>query len=181
MNNTFEIKEHQKEIVNKINELNKKNLYYFTIQQNKRTRPFTYDELKKHIDGGIKKSIKDYHGINYIEKFHKEILNKTLSFVTIFETSKEFFWSQNDINNLSEDVFMGLHFHLFISTNQSSGIYIPQVINNIIDKFNKQTNKYKAIKKVDYNKIKELDNNFMYYHTKQGMFHNNISMIHSNV
>lgn len=172
---TYELKPHQLNLINKLNLLNPKTLYYLTIQQHKHQRNFTLNEIKKHTRAGIRNEVKQHFGYEYREG----IENDVVSYVGIIETSKDFFWSQNDLQNINKDTYMGLHLHLFISSPRS--YYIPSVIHSIVSSFFNQTLKAQSLKKIDYRKVEVFDDDFKHYHTKQGMLYDNSSMIFSNI
>jgi hypothetical protein len=75
---------------------------------------------------------------------------------------------------------MNLHFHLFI-TSTDSNVFVPQLINNIILEFFGQRNKQSSLLKIDYNKIENLEDDFILYHTKQMMFQFNNDFILKNI
>lgn len=83
----------QVEVYNKIDSLDKKNLYYFVVQQRKGCPNLTLNELKKMI----KKSIREWVAedkINYYQ--NKE--NKIVKYFTVFETTKDF--NKSQLNNM---------------------------------------------------------------------------------
>ena len=165
---TYELKGHQEKTLEKLNRLDLSNLYYLTIQQDRRQPNFTLDELKRHIKRGIKKSVKAY----YKNEYKSDLENEKIQFVGIIETSKDFFWSQTKVFDFKNEIIcLDLHIHLFITT--SSFIHIPQVIENIKHSFSSQKNKTNSIKKSDYRKLGDFDEDFKHYHTKQGMFYDN--------
>lgn len=177
MNNTYtyELKPHQLKLIEKLNLLNPKTLHYLTIQQHQRNLNFTDKEIKKHTRAGIRNNVKEHFGY----KYNDGIENEVISYVGIIETSKDFFWSQNDLYNTSKEINMGLHLHLFISANSS--YYIPPVIHHIVNSFFSQSLKAQSLKKIDYRKVEVFDDDFKHYHTKQGMLYDNSSMIFSNL
>jgi hypothetical protein len=173
---TYEIKPHQRKIIEDFNKLNLRRLHYLVIQQDRKQPNFTLNELKKHIKGGIKNYVKEVLGYRY--KNGDE--NKLINYYCFFETSKEVFLNQHRNYIVKEDIWLDLHFHLFITTN-SGFLHIPQLISRIILEFFNQRLKVKSLKKIDYTKIDTLNNDFILYHTKQSMYRSTPEMIMKNI
>jgi hypothetical protein len=177
MNNiyTYPILPHQIELLNEVKGLDLRRLHYLVIQQDRKQANLTLNELKKHIKRGIKLYVRDLLGSQY--KYGIE--NKIIEYVCFFETSKEFFWSQNINSIVDEDIEMNLHFHLFISSTKSF-VHIPQLINYIIHRLTSQRNKLRSTKLIDYVKMEKIEDDFVLYHTKQMMYRKNKSFYLSN-
>lgn len=173
---TFELKPHQNKILSEIKKLPKSKLHYLVIQQNKNQPNFTLNELKKHIKKGIKRYVSKHFLFNY----RKGLEDQIVKYYCFFETSKDFFWSQHKNTIVDKNIEMNLHFHLFISSDISS-VHLPQLVNDIIQEFFGQRNKQKSLLKIDYNKIENLDDDFILYHTKQMMFEPNVDFILKNI
>lgn len=153
---------HQKQILADVKRLNPKRLYYLVVQQNRIYPNLSLNELKKHIKRGIKNYTRELLGIDYFVNAE----NKIIQYYCFFETSKDFYWSQQKNFIPSQVLFIDLHFHLFVSSNYSS-VHIPQLIQYIFRELTSQRIKNKAILKFDYKKINVLEDNFILYHTKQ--------------
>lgn len=173
---TFELKPHQKEILEDINKLDIRRLHYLVIQQNQSYPNLTLNELKKHIKRGVKLYTQSLLGYNY----KNGIENELIQYVCIFETSEDFFWSQHSNSIVGEEININLHFHLFISSNKGL-VFVPQLVNDIILQLLSQKNKSRSIKKIDYNSINELDFDFKTYHVKQMMYRPSPSFYLSNM
>ena len=142
MKKYYEIKPHQKKIIQEVKRLDLSNLFYLVIQQDERQPNFTLNELKRHIKRGIKEYAKSHLGYRY--KTHAE--NELLSYYTFFETSKEFNISQTKNVIVDEDENMNLHFHLFISAKRKM-VCLHQVITDIVFSFFSQKLKARAVRK----------------------------------
>ena len=177
MNNvyTYPIQPQQKELLNEVKKLDLRRLHYLVIQQDRKQENLTLKELKKHIRRGIKLYVQDLIGYQY----KCGIENKIIEYVCFFETSKEFFWSQNTNSVVDENIEMNLHFHLFISSNKSF-VHIPQLIQYIIHQLISQRNKLRSTKLIDYLKLESLEDDFVLYHTKQLMYREHNSFIMKN-
>jgi hypothetical protein len=173
---TYPMKPHQKIMIDEVKNLNPKRLYYVVIQQNSQFPNLTLNELKKHIRSGIKQYISDFMGYEYRPGLEKKIIQ----YYCFFEITKEFQQSQYFDNVKNDEVFMGLHFHLFLSSS-SGEVHIPQLIYYLFSKLTSQSNKTKSLKKFDYMKIDKLDDHFIQYHTKQFYWGNNSEMIMKNL
>lgn len=177
MNNvyTYPIQPHQLELLNEVKRLDLRRIHYLVVQQDRKERNLTLNELKKHIRRGIKLYIQELLGIEY----RNGIENKIIQYNCFFETSKEFFWSQNLNTTVDEEIEMDIHFHLFVSS-MVGYVHIPQLIHSIVHQLITQKNKLKSIKKIDYVKLNKLEDDFVLYHTKQLMFSKNNSFILKN-
>ena len=173
---TYELKPHQNQILNEVKNLPKQRLHYLVIQQNRNKPNFTLRELKKHIRTGIKKYVNQIYPFNNIKGLEKQLVK----YYCFFETSEEFFKSQHKNIIVDENIEMNLHFHLFITSTDSS-IYVPQLINNIILEFFGQRNKQSSLLKIDYDRIEKLEDDFILYHTKQMMYESNLDFIIKNI
>lgn len=99
---TYEINEHQKNILKEVLHLPTDNLYYIVVQQNIQGANYSLNELKKHI----RRSVKEYL---------KRKGRRSIKFITFFETTHDFFMSQHTTAIVKTDFYSGFHFHLFIS------------------------------------------------------------------
>lgn len=62
----------------------------------------------------------------------KENIDKLIQYFCVFETTKGFFLSQHENKIVTEDIEMGLHFHLFITNSEGyPWIGFPNIIHNI--------------------------------------------------
>lgn len=172
----YELKPHQIEILNEIKSLPQKNLYNFVIQQSLKNPNLTLNELKKYIKRSIRCFVKDFTGINY----KPGIENNLIKYYCFFETTKDFFQSQNSNQNITEDIYSGLHFHLFISS-PNNIIHLPNFSHYLFQELTSQKNKRNCISKFDYTKIETLDEDFINYHTKQMMYRFSPEMVIKNL
>lgn len=163
MKKYYEIKPHQKKIIQEVKRLDLSNLFYLVIQQDEKQSNFTLNELKRHIKRGIKEYAKSHLGYKYKESDENELL----TYYTFFETSKNFNISQRKNMIVNEDESMNLHFHLFISAKRNKMVCLHQVITDILFSFFSQKLKARALKKIDYVKLDKLEDDFILYHTKQ--------------
>ena len=172
----YELKPHQIQILNELKTLPQKNLHYYVIQQSLTEPNLTLNELKKYIKRSIKYFIKDFTGYNYRPGLENEIVK----YYCFFETTQEFFNSQNSNHNLSEELYSGLHFHLFISS-PNCVIHLPSYTHYLFTQLTSQKNKRKSITKFDYSKIEHLDEEFINYHTKQMMYRFSPELVFKNI
>ena len=173
---TFTIKPHQKEILLEVKKLPLERLHYLVVQQSLIHPNLTLNELKRLIKRGVKKYTQDLFGYNYKLSFEDEFIK----YFCFFETSKDFFWSQHLNTLVDENIEMNIHFHLFISGNDGV-INIPQLIHYIIRELTSQKNKLMCLGKIDYTKLKTLQDDFILYHTKQMMYRPSRQMIIHNL
>ena len=167
---TYTMKPHQKRMIDEVKNLSPKRLYYVVIQQNSLFPNLTLNELKKHLRSSIKQYVSELLGYQY-----RGLENKVIQYYCFFETTKEFHQSQYFDNVKNDEVFMGLHFHLFLSS-KSGDVYLPQLIHYLFWNLTSQSNKTKSLKDFDYFKIDKLDDLFIQYHTKQFYWGNNPEM-----
>jgi len=161
---TYQLKEHQKEILSDVRKLPINQLHYIVGQQSLKYKPLTLKELKKHINRGIKLYVQEWMGYHYIPGIEREIIK----YYGFFETSKDFWWSQNTHNLNKESIDLRFHFHLFLSSHKSL-VCFNSVVNSVFTELTSQRNKRFSISKFDYNRVNKLDENFILYHTKQLM------------
>jgi len=173
---TFEIKQHQKDIVDAISSLPRRNLHYITGQQSNRYPNLSLIELKKFIRRGIRQYLAP---TMVLQPSKKE--SDLIKFYCVFETTKDFFHSQHRNTDVGEEMFLGLHFHLFISpTPTNHWVSFPSLVHTIFSELTSIRHKSMCISKYDYSKIEDLNENFILYHTKQFMFHPSREMILTN-
>jgi hypothetical protein len=173
---TYEISPPQLKILNYIKSLPKKHLHYVVGQQSKKHRNLTLKELKLCIKRGI------YNYFKNDPYVRKESIDKLIQYFCVFETTKGFFLSQHENKIVTEDIEMGLHFHLFIT---SSEVYpwigFSNLIHNIYCEITHLPQNHRSIKKYDYMKLNSLPENFILYHTKQFMSYPSNEMIMTNI
>jgi hypothetical protein len=158
----YSIKPHQKEMIDEVQKLNPNRLYYVVIQQDKDNNNLTLNELKRHLKTSIKRYVRDFFSMEY----RTNLENELIKYVCFFEYSKEFSQSLYLENIRTDEVYMGTHFHLFVSSNNSQ-VHIPQLIQYIYWNLTSQPIKARAIKFFDYKKLDSLEERFIQYHTKQ--------------
>ncbi len=163
-------------MIEEVKTLPKERLHYVVIQQNKSHRNLSLNELKKFIKRGIRLYIRDFLG----PKYKPGLENEMIKYYCFFETTKEFQLSQRyqELNN--DGIYMGLHFHLFLSSGYGM-VHIPNLIYNIFDELTSLTLKRQSINLFDYKRINQLDDKFIQYHTKQFYWCDNSEMILKNI
>jgi hypothetical protein len=168
---TYEINPYQLKILNVVKSLPRRNLHYVTGQQSDKHLNLTLPEMKKLIRRGIRRYFQET-SLHY----HQGLENEEVKFFCVFETKKDFFHSQHQNNVIDVEVDMGLHFHLFISPIKD-WVSIPTLIHTIFTELTSIRHKSLCISKYDYVRIKDLDDNFILYHTKQFMYRPSSEMI----
>ena len=176
MTYTYELKPHQKQILNDVKRLPRKNLHCLVAQSSLKDPNLTLNEFKKHIKRGIRLYIKEHFGPDY----YSGLENEKVKYFCFFETSKDWFWSQHSSFINEEGVDLKFHFHLFISSDYGM-ISFPDLIHSIYSQLTSQRNKRLCIGKFGYNRIKKLEDDFILYHTKQQMFHNSLELVLKNI
>ncbi len=174
---TYEVNPYQLKILNDIKSLPQKRLHYVVGQQSSDHLNLTLREMRKLIRRGIRR---------YIEEtslpYKPGLESRLVKFYCVFETKKDFFLSQHQNTIVDEEVNMGLHFHLFItSPDKYPWISFPSLIHTIFNELTSIKHKQLCISKYDYKKIEELDQDFILYHTKQFMFRPSIEMVMNNL
>ena len=172
----YPIKPHQKEMIDEVKKLNQNRLYYVVIQQDKHFPNLTLNELKKHLKSSIKRYVRDFFSMEY----RKDLEYNLIKYVCFFEYSKEFSQSLYLEELKTDEIDMGIHFHLFISSNNSQ-VYIPQLVQYLYWNLTSQPIKARAIKLFDYTKIEKLEDRFIQYHTKQHYNELNNNMFMKNI
>ena len=162
---TYQVRKHQREILKDIKKLPRNQLHYLVVQQSLKYTPLTLNELKKHIRQGVKNHVKEWMGHQYRPGCENEIIE----YFGLFETSKDFWWSQHSYNLNQSEFDLRFHFHLFLSS-QKPQICLDSVIYSIFKELTSQRNKVRSISKFDYNRVTKLDDDFILYHTKQLMY-----------
>jgi hypothetical protein len=165
---TYTIKPHQIKIYNEIKTL-PKGLTYYVFQQSLTHPNLTLNELKKVI----RSSVNDFcyeNGNTPQYTYKKRDENILVKYYCFFETSQDFFWSQNTNTIVNEDIRnFGLHFHLFVSFHKE--VYKPDRFSfQLVQGLSSIKHKLKSFSKFDYIKNLKLEPDFIYYHTKQMMF-----------
>jgi hypothetical protein len=171
----YEISPSQHKILNCIKSLPKKNLHYLVGQQSDKHRNLTLPEMKKLIRDGIRRYVKQV-----TLSSNKGIENELLKYFCVFETVKDFSLSQYQNTIVNENIFMGIHFHLFI-TSEIGWISFPSMFHSIFNELTHLKHNHRCISKFDYDRITELDENFILYHTKQFMYSPSNEMIMTNI
>ena len=175
-NRTYKINPHQLKILNTIKSLPKKHLHYLVVQQSNNHSNLSLNEMKKSIRDGIRRYFQET-----LIPYQSTIINELVKFFCVFETTKDFFHSQHQNTIVTEDVEMGIHFHLFITCpDNCSWVSFPSIIHYIYLELTHLPHKKLCVSKFDYDKINNLDENFILYHTKQFMFRPSVEMIMRN-
>lgn len=156
----------QNKIVNDIKTLNENKLTYAVIQQSNSHKNLTLNELKKYIRRSIRKEVK-----TNIKPFKKGIEDNYLKYAAIIETRKNFFIAQHTSTS-DENVYLGLHFHLFVSpTMFYERLYSSKKFSQILkSELISLKHKKNCLQEFECREINSLDNDFITYHTKQFMF-----------
>lgn len=173
---TYEINPYQLKILNEIKSLPQKRLYYVVGQQSTEHPNLTLPEMKKLIRRGLRRYIQE-------TSLHYEpgLESRLVKFFCVFEVKKDFFNSQHQNTLVDEDVEMGIHFHLFLSSPDNySWISFPTLIHTIFNELTSIKHKRLCFSKYDYVRIDKLDDNFILYHTKQFMYRPSTEMIIKN-
>lgn len=174
---TYTINPYQLKVLNKIKTLPKKHLHYLVGQQSNKNFNLTLKELKLLIKRGIKRYCRE---LNITFKPGDE--SKYIKYFCVFETTKDFFQSQHQNTIVKEDIEMGIHFHLFItSPDNYYWVSFPSLIHSIYSELTRLKHKRRCISKYDYYRIKSLDENFILYHTKQFMYNPSSEMTMRNI
>jgi hypothetical protein len=102
----------QQEVYLKIHSLTNKDLHYITLQQNstRKKSNLNLKELKNFIRRGIRKYFIENH-----PDYHPNIENELVKYFCVFETNQYFNYNQWNEYILSDRLYLGLHFHLFLS------------------------------------------------------------------
>jgi hypothetical protein len=158
---TYPIKPFQHRIVQEIQTL-KPTIYNYVINQKTDHPNLTLPQLKRSIYRSVRLFIQDYLGSQY----QKGIEDQYIKYYCFFETSKEFYLSQNDINSMETDIPMGLHFHLFISP-LSTSIPITNLTHYLYTELTSFPSKKTSINDFGFRTYQTLPLNFILYHTKQ--------------
>lgn len=173
---TYELSLPQLKILSHIKSLPKKHLHYVVGQQSKRHRNLTLKELKLHLRKGINNYFKNDPYIS------KENINNVIQYFCVFETTKDFFISQHQNTIVTEEIEMGLHFHLFItSPDNYPWVGFTNLIHDIFCELTHLPHNHRCIRKYDYKKLNTLPENFILYHTKQFMYNPSNEMIMTNI
>lgn len=160
---TYELNEFQKQMIEDIKSLPRKNLHYITAQQSDKYPNLTLPEIKKLIRRAIKRYIQKSN-LNYYPGLESELIR----FYCVFETKKSFSLSQRTEKISNDEVSLGLHFHLFISSpNNYPWICFTSLSYNILFELSSIKHKKYCISEYGYKKIEMLNENFIQYHTKQ--------------
>jgi len=173
---TYTISPHQIKILNHIKDLPKKHLHYLVGQQSLKHNNLTLKELKRFIKNGINKYCES---LNLPKQTIED--NKYLKFFCVFETTEDFYNSQYQNKIVDEDIVMGIHFHLFISSvDNYPWISFPSLFHYIFNELTQLPHKRMCIRKYDYKKLDKLNENFILYHTKQFRYCPNSEMLMKN-
>ena len=173
----YSISPYQLIILNHIKSLPKKHLYYLVGQQSIKHRNLTLNELRKLITTGIRRYIK-----NTTLTYYPGLENQLVKYFCIFETTKDFYHSQHQNTILNNEVDMGLHFHLFISSPDNyPWVCFHSLIFTIFTELTYLPKNHRCISKYDYDRINVLNENFILYHTKQFKDHPSKEMIMTNL
>lgn len=174
---TYSINPYQLKILNEVKSLPKKHLHYLVVQQSNTNYNLTLKEIRKLIRSGLKRYFQET-----LIPYQNGIENELVKFLCVFETTKDFFHSQHQNIIVNEDIEMGIHFHLFItSPDNYSWLSFPNLFHTIFNELTHLPHKNKCISKFDYTKLNELDENFILYHTKQFMYRPSIEMVMTNI
>jgi hypothetical protein len=171
----YEISPPQLKILNYIKSLPKKNLHYLVGQQSEKDRNLTLSELKKLIRDGIRRYVKQV-----TLSSSKGIENELVKYFCVFETVKDYSLSQYQNTVVDEEIFMGIHFHLFI-TSEINWISFPSLFHSIFNELTHLKHNYRCISKFDYDRLEVLNEDFILYHTKQFRNTQSLEMIMTNL
>jgi hypothetical protein len=160
---TYSISPYQLKILNYIKTLPQRNLHYLVGQQSNKHRNLTLKEMKKLIRDGIRRHIQ-----GTTLPYCPGLENQLVKYFCVFETTKDFYLSQNQNTIVDSDIDMGLHFHLFItSPDNYPWVSFPSLFYTLFDELTHLPQNKRCISKYDYDRLKDLNENFVLYHTKQ--------------
>lgn len=111
-NKTYVLNSFQQEVYQRIKSLTDKDLHYITLQQtsNPHKRNLNLKELKNFIRRGIRKYFIENH-----PNYQPNIENELVKYFCVFETNQYFNLNQWNDFLTNERLYLGLHFHLFLS------------------------------------------------------------------
>ncbi len=157
----YHINPFQISVLKEIKSLPKKHLHYVVGQQSLTHSNINLRQMKSLIKRGIREYISQ---LNYP---YKRNFNP-IKYYCVFETDKKFNDSQYTNEDVSEDFNLGLHFHLFITSDDNfSCISFPTLIHGIFHHLSSIKGRQQCISKYDYVRINQLNDPFILYHTKQ--------------
>lgn len=111
-NKTYVLNPFQQEVCMKIQSLTDRDIHYITLQQNstRKKNNLNLKELKNFIRRGIRKYFMENH-----PHYHPNIDNELVKYFCVFETNQYFNHNQFNQYIFSDRLYLGLHFHLFLS------------------------------------------------------------------
>ena len=111
-NKTYVLNPFQQEVSQKIHSLTNQDLHYITLQQNstRKKSNLNLKELKNFIRRGIRKYFIENH-----PSYYPNIENELVKYFCVFETNQYFNLNQWNDFLTSDRLYLGLHFHLFLS------------------------------------------------------------------
>lgn len=158
---TYELNEHQKQILKEVKTLSLTDLLYVVVQQSQKEKNLTLPELKKYI----KRSVREYLKRQEPQQYYGGKENRQIKYYCFFETTKEFSISQQTDLFAPCELYCGFHFHLFISGVDET------FTNELAYQLTSMKNKRKCIAKINSSLLSRLDDDFILYHTKQFQYH----------
>ena len=159
---TYQLQPFHHRVLQEVKTLNPDNLFYYVIEQNYNKPPLTLPELKRCIYRSVKRYIKNLTGLQY----RKDLENRFFKYYCFFETSKDFCLSQSSHSIFDWDYYTGFHFHLFISSSINE-VSFHNYTHYLYEELTSIPNKKTSLLKYDYEKLNELEDDFILYHTKQ--------------
>jgi len=164
---TYSINPFQKKVFSEIKSLSQKNntLYYVLGKQNPNSKGgnLNLKQMKNFIKRGIRRYFQRYSPM-----YHQGLENEMVKFYCVFETNKDFNQSQKESVLFDEGFYLGLHFHLFISISQPPNWFsFGLLFNSICSELTSLSYRRDCFSHLDCEKIENLDEYFILYHTKQ--------------
>jgi hypothetical protein len=140
-------------------------LYYVVGKQNSNSKGgnLNLKQLKNFIRRGLRRYFQRYSPIYYQGQE-----NELVKFYCVFETNKEFNQSQKEKVLFDDGFYIGLHFHLFISIPKTFDWFsFGLLFNSICSELTSLSYRRDCFSHLDCDKIIDLDEVFILYHTKQ--------------
>ena len=153
----------QQTVFKSIKSLPRKHLHYIVAQQSKSRPNLSLKQMKTSIRRAVRGYIRES---NY--PYRPELDNLLVQYLCVFETTKKFhqFICSDDV--AEKTPYVGLHFHLFITSPDN---YPWVCFNNLSCRILKELSRFPkkagCISNYDYRKLNTLENEFVLYHTKQ--------------
>jgi hypothetical protein len=173
----YSINPFQQEVFKQVKSLPQKRLHYLVGQQSSDPdRPnLNLKELKYLISRGIMKYVRET-SLSY----YRGLENEEVKFYCVFETDQTFNETQSRVELIDQSFYLGLHFHLFISS-PLSWFDFEGLIHTLFLELTSIPSKKLCLSKYDYKRIERLEDPFVLYHTKQFYLRPTRELVHTNL